>query len=510
VPAFGQEPPAITDVEVEPTPFSPNGDGVRDSLYLRYTLDADVSSMTAEVRDSEGVHTAFLLEGEPRYAGTDTLVWGGLKEDLDRAPDGNYYVRLSARGFSGGESEVDSPLFVLDATRPTVRINELYPSPFAPGLPGSPDSLTVRVEVTGSQPADSVFIGVGPVDEPSTDELSIKPPFSGDGQYTASWKDMGYADGFYRIEVFVQDAALNRSSAGSSFTLDRNPPLIEIYDPPADGSFNPLPELLRGKVYDESGVDSIEVAYDGGPFSVVPGVSGHDTLYWAAPLRDLLSEEGEHTVGVKATDPLGRTGARGYAEGVVTLTVTLDKEPPPPPSLDRLPSVVRTSMLGISGTAEDADSVLIYVNDFEIPAAKARVTIKGTFSGIVELQIGDNQLAARSMDEAGNLSSPPTYAAVEYSREFGVFFNERFRPGDYFEISLDMPVREVTLALYSTSGRLVRLLRGDGPAEYFNLVWDGLDDSGTSLNNGVYLCRVSAVLEDGTTLTEKKLVALVR
>jgi flagellar hook assembly protein FlgD len=53
-------------------------------------------------------------------------------------------------------------------------------------------------------------------------------------------------------------------------------------------------------------------------------------------------------------------------------------------------------------------------------------------------------------------------------------------------------------------------LRGDGPAEYFNLVWDGLDDSGTSLNNGVYLCRVSAVLEDGATLTEKKLVALVR
>ena len=343
-----------------------------------------------------------------------------------------------------------------------------------------------------------------------TDELTPAPPFSGDGEYSAVWKDKGYADGFYRVEVFVQDAALNRSTDDSAFTLDRNPPLIEIYDPPANGVFNPLPELFRGKVYDESGVDSVEVSYDDGPFAPVPGVSGRDTLYWESPLRASLSGEGEHTVRVRATDPLGRTGARGNGDGVLTLTVTLDTVRPDPPLLDPLPSVVRTSSLQVSGTADDADSVLIYLNDFEIPAAKARVTIKDTFSGVVELQTGDNQLGARSVDEAGNLSEPSTYASVNYSREFGVFFNKRFRPGDYFEISLDMPAREATLALYSTSGRLVRLLRGNGPSDYFNLVWDGLDDSGTSLNNGVYLCRVSAVLEDGTTLTEKKLVALVR
>ena len=126
------------------------------------------------------------------------------------------------------------------------------------------------------------------------------------------------------------------------------------------------------------------------------------------------------------------------------------------------------------------------------------------------LRIGVNQLAAISVDEAGNRSLFSSTVTVEYRQEFGVFFNERFRPGDSFEIHLDRTARQVTLALYSTSGRMVRILREDAPSVHFTLPWDGYDSSGNPLNSGVYLCRVSAVLQDGTALTQKKLVALVR
>lgn len=507
--ASAQEPPSITDVEVNPTPFSPNGDGVRELLRLEYTLSVDASSVTAAVRDADGFHVAVLLDGAFRPAGKDTLIWNGLTDNLSRAPDGTYFVHLSARN-SVGQTEEDSPFFVLDATTPTARITELYPKPFAPALPPSPDSLTVRISVSGSQAEDSISVTVGPKDEPADDALSLTPPFSGDGEYLCYWKDKGDPDGFYRVEVFMQDVALNRSTDDSSFLLDRSPPLIEVLDPPDGAILGELPDLLQAKVYDESGVDSLEISYDGRPFAVVPNAAGQDTVYWTSPLRDSLPGEGEHTVRVRATDLLGRLGARDNDDGVLSISLTTDTEPPPPPSLDPLPPVVRTARIEVTGTADDADSVMVYLNDFENPALALRVTIKDAFSGALNLRSGVNELAAISVDEAGNQSDFSSSVTVEYRQEFGVFFNKRFRPGNAFEISLDRPAREVTLALYSTSGRMVRLLRGDGPSSAFSLTWDGYDDSGTSLNSGVYLCRVNAVLEDGTSLTQKKLVALVR
>jgi flagellar hook assembly protein FlgD len=507
-PASAQGPPTFQNGNVHPDPFSPNGDGVRDVLTVEYTLESAADWVTGAVKNAEGALVVTLLNEVPQSAGTHILHWTGLDASMAPAPDGTYEVRLAA-GNAWGQAEWNRT-FTLDTTPAVARITEISPNPYAPDLPGSPDSLRVRVSVTKSHPEDFMSVTVGPNGEAAKDTLVLSPSFSGDGNYSCHWRDSGHEDGLYRVEAFMEDAAVNRSVDEGFFTLDKSPPFVEVYRPSGATLFSELPDSIFGRAFDGAGTASVQIAFDEGPFVAIAGAAGADTVYWASPLRDSLSEQGQHTVKIRATDLLGHVGAEGEADGFLSFDVTLDSQEPPPPSIQTLPSIVRSATLQVTGTAEDADSVAIYLNDFERPAAKAHVTINDTFSATLGLRPGANQIAATSVDEAGNQSALSPVMTVEYREEFGVFFNERFRPGDSFEISVDGVARKVTLALYSTSGRMVRILRGNGPSSTFRLTWDGQDSSGIALNTGVYLCRINAELEDGSSLTQKKLVALVR
>ncbi|HSG27383.1 MAG TPA: FlgD immunoglobulin-like domain containing protein, partial [Candidatus Krumholzibacterium sp.] len=63
----------------------------------------------------------------------------------------------------------------------------------------------------------------------------------------------------------------------------------------------------------------------------------------------------------------------------------------------------------------------------------------------------------------------------------------------------------VSLQIYDAAGRLIRTLVDDTrPAGSYEVVWNGLDDKGTSVTSGIYFCRFS----DGDVLETKKMVLM--
>ncbi len=508
-PAAAQGPPEFENISVSPNPFTPNGDGVNDRATIDYTLTEDADWVTVEVRDSVSALVRVLLNGIPQPAGEHSLVWDGRDATSSVAADGGYSVRFAA-GNDFGQAREEQRLLRLDATTPLARIIEVFPTPFTPAIPLSPDSLLIRVEVGNSSVDDSLTVVVSGEEGAQEDTLRVTPSFSGDGTYSAYWKNQAAGEGRYEIDVSISDRAGNRGVDRSNVYLDKNPPLVGITYPEDQGVFLEVPDSVRGAAYDPNGVLSVEISYDSRPFNPVPATVAGDTVLWAAPLRDSVPEQGDHTVEARATDGPGHVGSAGDLGGPSDISLELDTVAPGVPVLGPLPPLVRKADLVVSGKSSGADSVEIYLNDLEGPFEVVSAGFSGGFSSTVPLRPGDNVIAAAGLDAAGNRSSLSPPAHVELRREFGIFFNERFRPGDRFEINLAEPARGVEVHVYSTAGRLVRVLGASGPSTSFEVAWDGADGSGSAAGNGVYLVRVEAKLQDGSVISDKKLVALVR
>jgi hypothetical protein len=101
------------------------------------------------------------------------------------------------------------------------------------------------------------------------------------------------------------------------------------------------------------------------------------------------------------------------------------------------------------------------------------------------LIIGDRRFAAASI--LGRNVLPADFAMrALYPNPFRVTTTIRYAVPENGERGA-----EVSMAVYSTRGRLVRtLVRGLHRAGYYAVHWDGSDDSGRRLANGLYVCRM--------------------
>jgi len=120
----------LGEVSAAPDVFSPNGDGRRDRLELRFSLVAPADVRVRIVRDGAWVATPFLFSFLP---GPQRLVWDGSRR-YGTVRDGSYSAVVEASDPIGTISFAVP--FVSDTTAPRIRV-----------LPGRP----LRIEV--SEPA---------------------------------------------------------------------------------------------------------------------------------------------------------------------------------------------------------------------------------------------------------------------------------------------------------------------------------------------------------------------
>jgi flagellar hook assembly protein FlgD len=146
-------------VDTRPTPvfltvgaegFSPNGDGVADTITVsaRVGLNEGITSWKLDVLgDAGGVRRTFEGKG-PVPA---QFVWDGNNDRGASAPDGRYTARLAVNYEKGNRPVANSAAFVLQAGPPQVTL-ELAPQPFSPDNDGYNDELLMNIAVKSVSP----------------------------------------------------------------------------------------------------------------------------------------------------------------------------------------------------------------------------------------------------------------------------------------------------------------------------------------------------------------------
>ncbi len=136
-----------------------------------------------------------------------------------------------------------------------------------------------------------------------------------------------------------------------------------------------------------------------------------------------------------------------------------------------------------------------------------------------ELSSGNHQLTVQGMDCVGNLSkivSVHFKVAANFDLKILGNYPNPFKEETIFAYELTAPAEDISLKIYTVSGRLVRrfelpdFVDDPDPLEsgYHEQAWDGMDGNGDEVANGVYYFKFSAKGEKKTIEKTGKIVRI--
>ena len=127
------------------------------------------------------------------------------------------------------------------------------------------------------------------------------------------------------------------------------------------------------------------------------------------------------------------------------------------------------------------------------------------------LDEGNHRIDVIAKDASGNVQSFETNFAVsdEFSINEVMNYPNPFVDFTDFTYILTQPADQVKIKIFTISGRLIRELEFAPTDVGFNKIrWDGLDDDGDPLSNGVYLYKLIARNGDDQREVLEKLVIM--
>jgi flagellar hook assembly protein FlgD/outer membrane protein OmpA-like peptidoglycan-associated protein len=209
----------VASLKIDAAAFSPNGDGVKDSL----TFMPSVSSKTAVLSWKLTVYSAngaaaWSTEGTPNSLPPESVPFSGISAAGERLGEGRYYATLSLAYANGFAHSVSSPPFTLDVTPPSAKVSVDRPA-FNPAAAAGKNSVAF------TQSGSREDLWVGEVLD-SGGKVVRSFSFEGAPKDRASWDGLDDAgklvgDGEYRYRLKSTDAA------GNSFST---PPQTVIVD----------------------------------------------------------------------------------------------------------------------------------------------------------------------------------------------------------------------------------------------------------------------------------------
>jgi len=319
--------------DVDQKAFSPNGDGIKDKLFLNiqapktHTLrefEAAIFSVNAAgVRNQTPVTT---------WRGTtgllDQYTWDGTTDSGIPAPDGTYQATLRVLYNNDDLFTLSSAAFLLDTVPPKVTLSA-EPFLFSPNGDGNRDEIRFRQSTSvGDDWTGRVRNAAGTVIRTWTWKNEARD-FAWDGKDTSS---AVVRDGVYSYEVNAVDQAGNAASSRiSGIQVDAAKP--KVYVTASDSGMSPNGDGIRDEVSftiiveRREGIESwrfsltdrqgVEKSFFGGSGSEVPA-----RLVWDG--RDLQGQvvQGEYS---------GKLVVR-YSKGDIaqasSLPVLVDVDPP--------------------------------------------------------------------------------------------------------------------------------------------------------------------------------------
>jgi len=469
--------PSVT-VSIEQEAFSPNQDGNQDTAVVLYAL-SERASVSAHVLDDTRTRVRTLSAEDGQEAGQHSVVWDGRDDHGKQVVDGQYYVRITAKG-TAREASNTVPVLA-DTVPPVIRLAN---------MPSDMQVKEDRITIEGVTDADAtVWLNNGP--QPV--------PIDSSGGFALEHR---LQEGENPIELTVTDNAGNRASVTRYVTLIVKPPDIVVDNPPRDLWINQKLLSVQGAV----------------PPGTALTVNGKEANV------DVLLQEGENILAFEASDAVGNLAT---AERRVFLKTR-------PPAL---------SLSSVKEGMEVTEPSLLVVGQTEVGAAvrlngrELAVDSRGGFQGLVNLVQGDNLITAEAVDLAGNTSAlsrrltytvptaptvPPNVKvivpalvlgagtilaswmllggwlspiAISFAADRPVMCPDAQGSIEPVLLSLDLSrTAKVTVDVWNERDELISTLlyrRKRGSGEHA-LVWDGVDDLGSVVPYGIYEVEATA------------------
>lgn len=223
--------PVIADIDLNTTIFSPNDDGVRDSVTIRHSLSQEQRWTGEIVADTDGsVVRAFVFQNDgSRTADVapSSVEWDGLTDAGELAPEGVYQYRVTGTDRAGNTASQTAGPLSLSLAGGEVQV-AVSPAVFSPNEDGVLDTIDLLLQVGEPEGIVQWTIAVARADQPDSPEWSLQDtgtppsvvPFSG-----RTTGGISMPDGAYAAQFAVEyNNGTQVAAEPVSFTIDTTPP----------------------------------------------------------------------------------------------------------------------------------------------------------------------------------------------------------------------------------------------------------------------------------------------
>jgi flagellar hook assembly protein FlgD/outer membrane protein OmpA-like peptidoglycan-associated protein len=516
-------PPSV-EVKAPYLIFSPNNDGNKDTLPLQQSGSPELQWEGA-VLDSTGQE---VKRFSWQNAAPAPLVWDGRNEEGVLAPDGVYAYRVAATDQAGnrGSAQLSNILVDTQATPINIKISDSY---FSPNDDGVKDAVQFNLQIPVTTGIESWTLAV--VDEAG----STSRTFSGTKGIPASVvfdgkDDSGkiLAEGSYvgRLSVLYQNGN-NPTAESPQLTIDLTPPSasvsadLAIFSPDGDGNkdtvtvFQETSEevMWTGLITDIDGRTVQGYTWRGRADAKIQWGGTSDTgqpvpdgiYFYSLAATDRAGNRGESKrvrfeINTQATDVFLSTdltvfspNADGVKDRIVIqprLRVTEGVASYELRVLDTAGKLLR-SVKGQNRAPQDFGWDGLDDSGRRLPDGSYQAEL------VLDYQKGDHHVVrtpAFTID-----TQPPT---IELSAEYGLFSPDGDGERDKLPVRQSSSEEELWQGEFlNAKGEVVRSYYWKGAAASFQ--WDGKDENGNKIPDGVYAYRVGSTDKAGNKISKE-------
>lgn len=396
------EAPPLHDVEVAPSRFSPDGDGVGDSLMIRF--EAGISEPSDQVlvtvldEDIEPVRLVYSATG----VASAVLFWNGADEVGAVAPDGLFFVKVETRD-AAGNGEWSGALVDLDTSPPELGVD--YPET---------TTMEIRVDSSVAELTGWAYDRAGvvsvelSVDQEEWTEVAVGRPdtVSWAGSVACTSCIPGSLDEVLEVFVRAHDGTPTADGQGHVNGPSTSVPILSfdvIFDvaPPehvsstvsgGDDTFEPGETITITTMWDDTGYgitadfSQVDSEFDPADVGVSETTSGRYTVTYEISEANSFVPVVDAPVIITATDHFGRS----LAVEAVTVTVL-------PATSDGPTGVVAVNVNSFEPLA--GESVDITLGSYEGTATVRVYNMAGTHARTLE---GDSPINWDGDNDAGD------------------------------------------------------------------------------------------------------------
>jgi flagellar hook assembly protein FlgD/outer membrane protein OmpA-like peptidoglycan-associated protein len=498
--------------------FSPNGDGIKDTLKLlpETKVTEGIEQWTVTVRDQAGtVRRTF--SGTPPVPGA--IVFDGKDDAGDRLPEGMYRGSLNVVYRNGRTPNSDSPPFLLRVTAPSANLSARY-------LEFSPDGVGRKVVLPVEQSGSREQLWTGTFLNASGQAVrTLRWQESAPGSFAWDGRDDSgklVADGTYSYRLASTDPAGNTGSAALERIVVNTAPtpaalsIDEVaFSPNGDGVKDSLGLSLSVPV--KAGIERWSV--------VVKDSAGRAKRSYggSAPIPARIDFDGKDDLGTPLPEgsyfaALALSYANGHEPSAVSPPFSLDVTAPTAavssdfavfsPGGAR-PTITFTQSgskeASWLGTIRDASGKVVFSTSWtDLPASQ--LVFDGRGDDGQPLPDGKYTYLLTGTDRAGNvghaaplsLEIDTTKVVLSLAADLTWFSPNADGVKDTLRLipSKTEGVVSYELRILNARGAVVHR-SGGSDALPPDFVWNGLDDAGQKMPDGQYAAELEVLFRNG-------------